>query len=300
VRAELSALITEFRPDVVHGHNLHHFAAGPALALDELRARHRFALYHTFHETWPDLLHDKPVYRGWDANYAASQFIADECAARIGFRPVARPLCVDTSRFRPSRPVLSATTSPTILHPARLLPWKGVHVSVRMAGELRDRGVDARLVLTDTALIADWHRELDDYRAELVELVRDLELDDRVELRPSAFSEMPDLYREADVVVYPTVAPEPFGLVPLEAMSTARPIVASRCGGIPESVVPGVTGWLVEPDDPHELADRVADVLADPVAARRMGEAGRRHVAAHFDHDRYVDDLLDEYRAAAE
>jgi glycosyltransferase involved in cell wall biosynthesis len=296
---ELGQLIGEFRPDVVHGHNLHHFAAAPALALDGLRDRHPFALHHTFHETWPDVLHDTPVYRRWDGNYASSRFVADECTARIGFRPDARPLGVDTGRFHTTTPVLSSAQRPTILHPARLLPWKGVHVSVEMIGVLRDRGVDARLLLTDTARIADWHGELAEYRASLLDLVKHLQLDDRVELRPSSYVGMPALYEEADVVVYPTVAAEPFGLVPLEAMSSRRPIVASRCGGIPETVLPGVTGWLVEPNDATALADRVAHVLSDPVAARRMGEAGRRHVRARFDLESYVDGIVESYRIAS-
>ena len=64
-------------------------------------------------------------------------------------------------------------------------------------------------------------------------------------------------------------------------------------------MVSGVTGWLVEPQDPCELADRVAELLADAVAARRMGEAGRRQVVASFDLDRYVDAMLEAYRTAS-
>jgi glycosyltransferase involved in cell wall biosynthesis len=110
---------------------------------------------------------------------------------------------------------------------------------------------------------------------------------------------MPRLYEDADVVVYPTVAAEPFGLVPLEAMSAERPVIASRCGGIPETVVDGVTGWLVEPDDPSALAARVADVIWQPDVARRMGAAGRQHVQARFDLECYVDDVLAIYRRAS-
>jgi glycosyltransferase involved in cell wall biosynthesis len=299
LRDELDGLISETRPNVVHGHNLHHFAVAPALVLDELRHRHGYAIVHTFHETWPDVLHDMPVYRRWDANLAASQHVAGECAARIGFRPVARPLAVDTSRFRSERSALSTPGPPVILHPARLLPWKGVHVSVRMLSELHTRGFPARLVITDTAHVADWHDELAGYRLNVLALADELGLAEDIELRAAPYAAMPGLYEEADVVVYPTVAAEPFGLVPLEAMSAERPVIASRCGGIPETVVDGVTGWLVEPDDPSALAERVADVIKQPDVARRMGAAGRRHVQARFDLDCYVDDVLDIYRRAS-
>jgi glycosyltransferase involved in cell wall biosynthesis len=75
--------------------------------------------------------------------------------------------------------------------------------------------------------------------------------------------------------------------------------VATRSGGIPETVVDGVTGWLVEPGDPSELADRLADVLANPDEAVRMGAAGRDRVVQHFDLERYLDETLDSYRLAS-
>ena len=165
---ELGDLVTRARPDVVHGHNLHHFSATPALELDRLSRRDGFAIHHTFHETWPDLLHEAPVYRSWAANYAVSRHVRDECARRIGFEPTLRPL------GNPGRP--------TILHPARLLPWKGVHVTVQALRLLADRGIEARLVVTDTARIADWEGQLAAYRADVVALIRDLGLEGSVEL----------------------------------------------------------------------------------------------------------------------
>jgi glycosyltransferase involved in cell wall biosynthesis len=82
-------------------------------------------------------------------------------------------------------------------------------------------------------------------------------------------------------------------------MSAERPIVAARCGGITETVVDGVTGWLVEPGDADALATQVAAVIRDPERARRAGAAGRRHVQARFDLERYVDDVVGIYRVAS-
>jgi glycosyltransferase involved in cell wall biosynthesis len=108
------------------------------------------------------------------------------------------------------------------------------------------------------------------------------ELDGVVELRPATYDEMPDLYREADVVVYPTIGAEPYGLVPLEAMSSGRPIVASRSGGMTETIVDGTTGFIVSRGDVTELTERVGQLLRAPARRRRMGQAARRHVVAHF------------------
>jgi glycogen synthase len=71
----------------------------------------------------------------------------------------------------------------------------------------------------------------------LLALIDALGLHDRVDLRPAAYADMPSLYAESDVVVYPTVGEEPYGLVPLEAMSCGSPVVVARSGGLSETVL---------------------------------------------------------------
>jgi glycosyltransferase involved in cell wall biosynthesis len=68
----------------------------------------------------------------------------------------------------------------------------------------------------------------------------------------------------------------------LEAMATGRPVVASRLCGIPDMVEDGVTGFLIPPDDPAALADRIARLLRDPALRQRMGNAARLRVQQRF------------------
>ncbi|MGE5549091.1 MAG: glycogen synthase [Bacteroidota bacterium] len=89
------------------------------------------------------------------------------------------------------------------------------------------------------------------------------------------------LYSHAAVFVCPSVY-EPFGLINLEAMACARPVVASAVGGIPEVVVDGETGFLVPPGEKEALARAVRSVVADPEMAARMGAAGRKRVEESF------------------
>ncbi|HET7419326.1 MAG TPA: glycogen synthase [Candidatus Dormibacteraeota bacterium] len=95
------------------------------------------------------------------------------------------------------------------------------------------------------------------------------------------------LHTHAGVFVCPSIY-EPFGLVICEAMACETAVVASRVGGIPEIVVDGETGYLVDydADDPRSfiagLAQRVELVLGNPELAARMGKAGRRRVIDHF------------------
>jgi glycosyltransferase involved in cell wall biosynthesis len=100
------------------------------------------------------------------------------------------------------------------------------------------------------------------------------------------------LLRAADVVVHPSRL-EGLPMALLEAMAAARPVVASRVGGIPEAVDDGVTGRLVPPGDPVALADAVGALLRDPDAADALGRAGRRRAEAEFS----VERMVERYRA---
>jgi glycosyltransferase involved in cell wall biosynthesis/O-antigen/teichoic acid export membrane protein len=80
---------------------------------------------------------------------------------------------------------------------------------------------------------------------------------------------------EADVVVVPSLAPEAFGLACLEAFAAGTPVVASAVGGLPDLVLPGVTGLLVPPGDSAALAGAIGTLLADEPGRLRMGRQGR-------------------------
>jgi starch synthase len=94
------------------------------------------------------------------------------------------------------------------------------------------------------------------------------------------------LLTHAAVFVCPSVY-EPLGIVNLEAMACGTAVVASRVGGIPEVVEHGATGLLVQVEGNFEadLALALDSVLADPEAARRMGEAGRERAVREFGWD---------------
>jgi glycosyltransferase involved in cell wall biosynthesis len=105
---------------------------------------------------------------------------------------------------------------------------------------------------------------------------------------------MPDEYRRADLFVLPTLSDNtPVTL--MEAMASGLPAVATAVGGIPELVVPGVTGRLVPPGDIPALAAALEGLLADPEGRRRMGAAGRKIAETRFARQRMVSELEDIY-----
>lgn len=102
-------------------------------------------------------------------------------------------------------------------------------------------------------------------------------------------------YDAAAVVVVPSIWPEPFGLVGIEAMSYGKPVVAFNVGGIPEWLEDGVTGLLVKPYDVRKMAAKIDFLLQNPALAREMGQRGRKKVEAEFSKEKHTTTLLKIY-----
>jgi alpha-maltose-1-phosphate synthase len=193
---------------------------------------------------------------------------------------------IDTTLYRPDHgtDVLTRTGldtgRPYILFVGRITRQKGVPHLLRAA---RDIDPEAQVVLCagapDTPEIDREFRELYEELRRVREGVHWIP-----QMLPRA--DVIQLLTHAAAFVCPSVY-EPLGIVNLEAMACGTPVVASRVGGIPEVVDHGRTGLLVDVDDDFEtgLARAIGSVLADPAAARRMGEAGRQRAVGEFGWD---------------
>ena len=98
----------------------------------------------------------------------------------------------------------------------------------------------------------------------------------------------PALYAGCDIAVVPSLWEEPFGMVAVEAMACGRPVVASRVGGLKETVLHGETGLLFERGSAPELAAHLATLLDNAELRSRMGTAGRERVMEQFTWDQVV------------
>ena len=99
--------------------------------------------------------------------------------------------------------------------------------------------------------------------------------------------DVPAILGAADVVVLPSHQ-EGIPNVLCEAMAMARPVVATRVGGVPELVEEGRSGLLVEPKEPQGLADALERLLADPNARERLGSLARQRIVSEFSLERMV------------
>ena len=181
-----------------------------------------------------------------------------------------------------------------LLYVGRLVPDKGVHVLIAAFALIRQRRPDVRLIVAGSSFFGGaartpYERELEALAAPLSEAM--------VFTGYLPHGQLKYLYAAADVVAFPSVWQEPFGLVMLEAMASGTSLVASRVGGIPEVVSDGVDGVLVPPGDAAALADAVCALLADAHAKTAMEQKGREKIVQAYTWDRLVGQIASEFEA---
>ena len=294
----LSRFAERQRPDILHAHNMHYFSPRHAEALARLKSVQGLPLVLTAHNAWHDRLGREMLdYRDlWDRIIAVSHYLAATLAAQ-GY-PAERIDVVhhgiDPERWKAAPP--SPDQPPTVFHPARLSLDKGSLMLVKALHRIRRRLPAARLVLAGTGPIVDFASR----QAHEVGLVRHeiqrLGLGDAVTLEAIPWEQMPAVFGRAHVVTYPSRFDEPFGIAALEGMASGRPVVVTRVGGMPEFVRDGVDGFVIEPGDEQELAERLLYLLTHPVLARRMGAAGRERALRRF----HLRDMLEHTLAVYE
>jgi len=219
---------------------------------------------------------------------------------RIG-GDVARVHCIyhgiDIERFTPSgaRRATSPAGSaggedvPLVLSVGRLVAKKGHDVLLEACGLLRERGVRFRCVIHGEGPL----------RAKLESMRRALGLQDIVQLPGRILQdELVDRYAAADVFALACQVlrnGDRDGLpnVIIEALSMELAVVSTNISGVPELIENGVSGLLVQPRAPQELADAIGTLLADAALRRRLARAGRRRVLEEFDTRRNTRHVLD-------
>lgn len=180
---------------------------------------------------------------------------------------------------------------PVILHVARLVEVKGTRYLLRAFAALARRYDSVQLVIIGDGPL----------RRRLQGLSASLGIRDRVKfLGALPHADVLSWTRKATMLVLPgirtsTGREEGLGMVLLEAAATGLPIIGSRVGGIPECILDGRTGFLVPERDEHALAQRMTELLDDPVKRRQMGIAGRALVERQFDIHRQTEALENLY-----
>ena len=189
------------------------------------------------------------------------------------------PSGIDLTQFPPTPGRRIRPWSWRLLDVGRLDPRKGVEDAVRALTELPAAAVLDVVGRGDSR-----------YRRQLDALVLELGLSDRVRFDALPRELLAQVYRSADVLLFPPTWEEPFGLVPLEAMACGTPVVATGTGGSASFLVDGENCLLVPPRQPAALAAAVRRLAADDDLRARLVDAGLR-TAADLGVDVYAERL---------
>jgi glycosyltransferase involved in cell wall biosynthesis len=207
------------------------------------------------------------------------------------------PNGVDLSRFdltgsepSPFRALGVADDAPIVLVVSRLNPLKGLESFLEAAALVAPQYPAARFVIA-----GDTNPNEQPYRSVLTNLSATLGLTKRV-IFAGLRRDVPQLLAAATISVMPSLN-EALSNVVLESMAAGAPIVATRVGGTPEAIVDGVNGVLVPPGDPVPMADAICRLLANPIRARKLGQAARASINERFSMERMVSATEQLYQA---
>lgn len=181
-----------------------------------------------------------------------------------------------------------------ILYVGRLRESKGVHHLIEAIGLLKQRYSSFQL------FIVGGHSYGKNKKTKYVRYLHQLATPHKQHIRFVSFVPHDKIhywYLLADVFVCPSVSEEALGLVNLEAMAAALPIVASRVGGIPEVVKEGQNGFLVSTiNQARQINEALYKLLSNEELSRSFGETGRRKVAAYYSWEQVASRLAAAYR----
>jgi len=174
------------------------------------------------------------------------------------------------------------------------LGWDGSRVLGVFSRITRWKGQDVvlRALVNVPSMVAVFVGAEEDpaYANELRLLARELAVADRVRFLGFR-KDVPRLMRVFDCIAHVSIDPEPFGRVVVEGMLAGRPVIATRAGGVPEIIEDGVSGILITPGSPEELAEALLRIFLDPVATARMAANGHARALAHFSEARMLREI---------
>ncbi|MGJ5628354.1 tetratricopeptide repeat protein [Nostoc sp. CALU 1950] len=307
--------------DVVHIHNLSQFAP----IIRALNPNCKIVL-HT-HCEWLNQLNHKTLEQrlgAVDCVLSPSQYISAQVQQRfLQFSERCQVIYngVDADRYLDFLPQSQTVKSPSqkpikrLLFVGRVCPEKGSHILLEAFRQvlLHDPNVQLMVVgpigvipyeylvgLSDdpkVSALASFHQDdawtayLRQYMALLSEQV------DEGTAPPVTLtglvppSQLPSLYQQADIFVFPSICHEAFGMPIAEAMIAGLPVVATQGGAFPELVEHGKTGLIVERSDVNALADAIIHLLKDAELRTAMGQAARQRGIEQFTFDKLAVDL---------
>ena len=179
-----------------------------------------------------------------------------------------------------------------ILMPGRLTGWKGQELFIEAINLVKiELGYEAFHVVI---LGSDQGRDL--YKKKLIRLTEQYRLTNQIKFIDHC-KDMALAYHVSDIVISPSIEPEAFGRVAVEAQSMEKIIIASNIGGSNETIVDRKTGFLFESGDPNDLSKKIINAITmDEVSLKLIGKEGRKNVIKKFNVEKMCCSTYSEYK----
>lgn len=175
--------------------------------------------------------------------------------------------------------------------PCRLQESKGIHILIKALKKIVTIDKNIILVITGEG----------PYEKNLKNLCKNLKLEKYVKfLGLVPFKIVEKLYLSSDIICMPSIWPEPLSRVVFEAMFYGKPIIISNVGGMPEAVKDNVTGLIVEPNNPEDLATALKNLIKNKKLRESMGKAAKNYAVQDFNVKRTVEEHVRIYQKLLE
>ncbi len=292
VRNVVASFLDKAKPHVVHAHNMNYFSKTHAGVLEEeVKKKRHIPLVLTAHNSWDDMLFLRLTRRiQWDHIIAVSFYIKKELMG-IGCDSSQVTTIhhgIDINRFKPTNRkeykgrLAFLKDKRVIFHPARMGIAKGCDVSVKAMRLVINRFPNAVLVLAGTKNIVDWAITQQKDIAYIVDLIDESGIKNNVFIEMFTLDEMVRLYAISEICLYPSTVGEPFGLTMLESLASAKPMIVTNSGGMPEIIQDGINGYIVPVKDYEAIATKIITLLDDEGLKERIGSTGRKFAELRF------------------
>ena len=194
-----------------------------------------------------------------------------------GYQSVVIPNMIEPEKFdSPARSGLPTTKLPVVLFIGSLINSKGPLLLLKAI-----KGLDCCCKIYGEGIL----------RSDLQQFITKYNLNAQI-YEPVPYEKIPEIYATADIVVFPSLWPEPFGRIALEAMAAGKPIIASRIGGIAEVITPE-TGLLFEPNNVADLRGKIIAFLEDPGESMSINS---RKLALQYSSNKISRLFINEYK----
>ena len=192
----------------------------------------------------------------------------------------------DVQRFTSVRKRDDLSGNLKLLYAGQLVHHKGVHTAIEAMARLVNKQNINQITLT---LVGSGHP---DYEAFLRDLVKRESLHDFVTFhKPVSKDQMPVIFQQFDVLIFPSIYEEPLARVTQEAMASGLGVVGTTTGGTGEILRDDETGLTFAPEDADGLAEQITRLIIDPDLCCRLAQAGRQNVLENFTLDRMVKEI---------